>query len=158
MRLWGHKSTDEELSGFLFPEVFERGGCEALPFGFNLDGIGRAGVDQESVAESEGGAGLNHMRVAECCGGTHPTIVSHVEFNGVMDVFRVIHEGDSLVGDCGDGSRVIHPAGGLAEALLFVETAFGVSDASASVVDAHRFRHPDSKEPERCRSDGNGFF
>ena len=37
-------------------------------------------------------------------GGSHPTVSSHMKFDGVVEVFGVIHEGDAFVGVGGDGT------------------------------------------------------
>lgn len=158
MGVWGHKSEDGDASGLLFSKRSEGGGCETFPFDFDEVGFGGTGVDEQSVTELEGCAWFDGVRVAESRGGSHPTIASNMKLDGVVEILGVIHERDAFV--CGgvDGARVIDPAGGFTEALFFVDAAFGVGDASASVMDTDGFCHTDSEESEGGCSDGDGFF
>lgn len=102
--------------------------------------------------------GCDGVGGAEGRGDSHPTVASHMKLDGVVEVFGVIHEGDAFVGAGSDGARVINPASGFAKAFLLVDAAFGVRDASATVVDADAFRHADSKESEGGCAEDDGFF
>ncbi len=110
------------------------------------------------MPKSERRIGFDGVGVAERGGGSHPTVPSHMKLDGVVEVFGVIHEGDAFVGVGGDGSRVINPASGFAEAFLLVDAPFGVGDASATVVNADGFCHADSEESEGGCAEDDGVF
>ena len=115
-------------------------------------------MNQNSVPESEWGVWFDCVRIAEGRRCAHPTVVSHVELDGVVKVCWVVHERDALVGGGSDGAGVVHPSCRFAEALLFVYAAFGVSDAATAIADADGFCHSDAEESEGGCTEGDGLF
>ncbi len=113
-------------------------------------------MEDDSVAEAEGLAGIEFVRGVHVEGGTGPAVVAAVPAGREVGVFGRIEDGDAAPFVLSDGTGLVEPLGASEMGAGFVELAFGGADFAGAIEDGHGFGDAGGEETEAGFAEGDG--